>query len=109
MARAIWTGSVSFGLVNVHNTRVAEGSDREVAYDDIVKGYEVSSGTFVMVTGVVALSDLAQSPVGRVPIRPWASRASTSASPRPASSVSTSRLCWPTVGAGQRVQRSTDR
>jgi DNA end-binding protein Ku len=74
--RAIWTGSVTFGLVNVpvklytatqqkdvrfhqfqkdtgkrvHNKRVAEGSDDEVAYDDIVKGYEVHKGEFVIVT-----------------------------------------------------------
>jgi DNA end-binding protein Ku len=74
--RAIWTGSVTFGLVNVpvklytatqqkdlrfhqferdtgkrvHNKRVAEGTDEEVAYDDIVKGYEVHKGEFVIVT-----------------------------------------------------------
>jgi DNA end-binding protein Ku len=74
--RAIWTGSVSFGLVNVpvrllsateskdvhfhqfkagtskriHNKRVAEGSGREVDYDDIEKGYELPSGKYVMVT-----------------------------------------------------------
>jgi DNA end-binding protein Ku len=76
MARAIWKGAISFGLVNVpvqlygateskqvhfnqfqektgkrvHNKRVAEGSGREVAYDDIVKGYELDSGKYVMVT-----------------------------------------------------------
>ncbi|HEY7136167.1 MAG TPA: Ku protein [Acidimicrobiia bacterium] len=76
MARAIWTGSVAFGLVNVpvklyaateardirfhqfqkdtgkrvHNRRVAEGTDDEVAYDDIVKGYEAHKGEFVIVT-----------------------------------------------------------
>jgi DNA end-binding protein Ku len=74
--RAIWTGSITFGLVNVpvklytatqpkdvrfhqfekgsgkrvHNKRVAEGTDKEVAYDDIVKGYEVHKGEFVIVT-----------------------------------------------------------
>lgn len=73
--RAIWTGSVSFGLVNVpvrllsatqskdvhfnqfkagttkriHNKRVAEGSNAEVDFDDIVKGYELPSGKYVMV------------------------------------------------------------
>jgi DNA end-binding protein Ku len=73
--RAIWKGSISFGLVNVpirllaateskdvhfhqfeaktkkriHNKRVAEGSNREVAFDKIVKGYETSSGRYVMV------------------------------------------------------------
>ncbi|MBV8950466.1 MAG: Ku protein [Actinobacteria bacterium] len=76
MARAIWTGSITFGLVNVpvklytateekdvrfhqfqrqsnrrvHNKRVAEGSDKDVAYDDIVKGYEARKGEFVIVT-----------------------------------------------------------
>src|SRR5688500_7712289 len=76
MPRAIWKGSISFGLVNlpvglysateqkdvhfhqfeegtgkrIHNKRVAEGGDREVAFEDIVKGYEVSSGKYVMVT-----------------------------------------------------------
>jgi DNA end-binding protein Ku len=76
MARAIWTGSISFGLVNVpiglysaneskdvhfnqfeeksgkrvHNKRVPEGSDREVKYEDIVKGYELSSGKYVLIT-----------------------------------------------------------
>jgi DNA end-binding protein Ku len=76
MARAIWTGSVAFGLVNVpvklyaateakdirfhqfqkdtgkrvHNRRVAEGTDDEVPYDDIVKGYEAHKGEFVIVT-----------------------------------------------------------
>ncbi len=76
MARAIWSGSITFGLVNVpvklytateerdirfhqfqrqsnrrvHNKRVAEGSDREVKYDDIVKGYEAKKGEFVIVT-----------------------------------------------------------
>jgi DNA end-binding protein Ku len=76
MPRAIWKGSISFGLVNVpvglysateskvvhfhqfdektgkriHNKRVAEGSDRAIDYDDIVKGYEVSKGKYVMIT-----------------------------------------------------------
>jgi DNA end-binding protein Ku len=76
MPRAIWSGSISFGLVNVpvklhsatesrdvrfhqfqegtdrriHYKRVAEGTDDEVDYDDIVKGYEVSDGRYVMVT-----------------------------------------------------------
>ena len=76
MARAIWSGAIGFGLVNIpvklysateskdvafhqfergtgkriHNKRVAEGSDREVAFEDIDKGYEVSKGKFVMVT-----------------------------------------------------------
>ena len=76
MPRSIWNGAISFGLVNVpvqlhsavedkdihfnqfqkdtgkriHNKRVAEGSDNEVAYGDIVKGYEVADGRFVIVT-----------------------------------------------------------
>ena len=76
MARAIWSGSISFGLVSipvklysatdpqdvqfhqfqkntgqrVRNKRVAEESGREVDYEDIVKGYEVSKGEYVIVT-----------------------------------------------------------
>ena len=76
MARAIWTGSISFGLVTVpvklysatdsHKVsfhqfergtgervryrRVAEQSGEEVDYDDIVKGAEVEKGRHVIVT-----------------------------------------------------------
>lgn len=76
MPRPIWQGAISFGLVNVRvglysateeqslsfnqfeegthkrvrNKRVAEGTDREVDYDDIVKGYETAGGEHVMVT-----------------------------------------------------------
>ena len=76
MARAIWSGAIGFGLVNIpvklysateqkdvsfnqfekdtgkriHNKRVAEGGNKEVAFEDIVKGYEVKKGRFVMVT-----------------------------------------------------------
>lgn len=76
MARPAWRGSISFGLVNVgvamytateqrsvsfhqfergtnkrvRNRRVAEGTDREVDYDDITKGYEVDTGEHVIVT-----------------------------------------------------------
>jgi DNA end-binding protein Ku len=72
--RAIWTGSISFGLVNIpirlypatathdiafhqfhartgqriHHKRVAE-SGREVPYEQIVKGYEVSKGKVVLI------------------------------------------------------------
>jgi DNA end-binding protein Ku len=75
MPRAIWSGSISFGLVNVpvklysavhsqglsfhqfqegtnarvRNKRVSEKTGKEVAYEDIVKGYEVSKGQYVMV------------------------------------------------------------
>ena len=76
MARAIWTGAVSFGLVNVpvglysatqdHEVhfhqfeegtssriryeRVNEDTGDEVAYQDIVKGAEVGDGGYVMLT-----------------------------------------------------------
>jgi DNA end-binding protein Ku len=76
MARAIWTGSVSFGLVNVpvglysatqdhdvhfhqfekgtssrvRNQRVNADTGEEVDYDDIVKGAEISDGDYVMLT-----------------------------------------------------------
>lgn len=76
MAKAIWSGAISFGLVNIpvklysatqqkdirfhefdkrtrkriRHKRVPEGSNREVDYEDIEKGYEVSKGEFVMVT-----------------------------------------------------------
>jgi DNA end-binding protein Ku len=74
MARAIWSGTISFGLVNVpvklysavHDQdihfsqfdkngnhirykRVSEKTGREIDYSDIVKGYEVKKGQFVMV------------------------------------------------------------
>ena len=75
MPRAIWSGSISFGLVNVpvrlhsatqqkdvhfnqfqrgtgeriRQKRVAEDSGKEVDYDDIVKGYEIAKGRHVMV------------------------------------------------------------
>jgi len=75
MPRAIWSGSISFGLVNVpvklysavhhqglsfhqfqegtnarvRNKRVSEKTGREVAYEDIVKGYEITKGKYVMV------------------------------------------------------------
>jgi DNA end-binding protein Ku len=76
MARSIWTGSLSFGLVNVpvrlfsatqdhkvhfhqfekgtsnriRNERVNEKTGEEVPYKDIVKGAEVSDGNYVMLT-----------------------------------------------------------
>jgi DNA end-binding protein Ku len=76
MARALWSGSISFGLVNVpvklypairhkdvhfhqldeksgariRNRRVSETSGREVPSDRIVKGYELDQGTYVPVT-----------------------------------------------------------
>ncbi len=74
--RAIWSGAISFGLVavpvklfpateqqdirfhqfkegtrqRIRNKRVSEKTGREVDYDDIVKGYEVEKGKFVVVT-----------------------------------------------------------
>lgn len=76
MARAIWSGSLSFGLVNVpvglfsatedktvhfhqlekgtssriRYKRVNEDTGEEVDYDDIVKGAEVGEGRFVTLT-----------------------------------------------------------
>ena len=76
MAKAIWTGSLSFGLVNVpvglysatedrsihfnqfragtseriRNKRVSEQSGEEVAYGDIVKGYDLGGGEYVILT-----------------------------------------------------------
>jgi DNA end-binding protein Ku len=76
MARSIWTGSVSFGLVNipveVHTAvrdsrphfrllhardrspinfaRVCRKEGREVAWQDLVKGYEYEKGRFVVLT-----------------------------------------------------------
>ena len=73
MARAIWSGSISFGLVNVpiklfsavhphkvqfnqfgpkgeriRNKRVSEKTGREIEYEDIQKGYELPSGDYVL-------------------------------------------------------------
>ncbi len=76
MARAIWTGSLSFGLVNVpvglyaatddksihfnqfqagtqdrvRNKRVNENTGEEVPYSEIVKGYDLGDGSFVIVS-----------------------------------------------------------
>jgi DNA end-binding protein Ku len=76
MARAVWTGAIRFGLVNIpvnltsaiephrvafhefqrgtneriHYKRVAESSGHEVPWDKIEKGYEVSKGHYVMLT-----------------------------------------------------------
>ena len=75
MARAIWSGAISFGLVNVpvkmysatqpktvrfhqlsgktgariRQKRVDPSTDEEVAYDDIVKGYEVTPDRYVVI------------------------------------------------------------
>jgi DNA end-binding protein Ku len=76
MPRAIWSGSISFGLLNVpvklysavskksvsfrelresdgsriRHKRVAEADGEEVAYDEIVKGYEVAPEQYVVIT-----------------------------------------------------------
>jgi DNA end-binding protein Ku len=76
MARSIWSGAISFGLVSVpvrlysateqkdvrfhefdersgkriRHKRVAEGSNKEVDYDEISKGYEVSKGKYVVLS-----------------------------------------------------------
>ncbi len=73
MARAIWSGSISFGLLNVpvklysavarrgislreiresdgariRHRRVAEGTDEEVPYEKIVKAFEITAGNYV--------------------------------------------------------------
>ena len=74
MARAIWSGSISFGLLNVpvklysavssrkisfrelresdssrvRHKRVAEADGEEVSYDEIVKGYELAPDQYVV-------------------------------------------------------------
>jgi len=76
MPRAIWSGSISFGLLNVpvklysavskkqisfrelresdgsriRHKRVAEADGEEVEYDDIVKGYEIAPEEYVVIT-----------------------------------------------------------
>jgi DNA end-binding protein Ku len=76
MARAIWSGSISFGLVNIpvklysavsrktvrfhqidaesgqriRQQRVNPGSGEEVPYEQIVKGYEISPDRYVTIT-----------------------------------------------------------
>ena len=76
MARAIWTGSISFGLLNVpvrlysavssrsirfrelrekdgsrvRHKRVAEEDGEEVAYEEIVKGYEIAPDQYVVMS-----------------------------------------------------------
>jgi DNA end-binding protein Ku len=75
MARAIWSGAISFGLVNVpvklysatspktvrfhqlssktgariRQKRVDPSSDEEVPYEEIVKGYEITPDRYVMI------------------------------------------------------------
>lgn len=75
MARSIWGGAISFGLVNVpvklhtavrkkdvrfhqlhapdgariNQKRVCSDDGEEVAYEDIVKGYEIAKGQYVVI------------------------------------------------------------
>jgi len=76
MARAIWSGTISFGLLNVpvklysavarrdislrqirasdgvriRNRRVADGTDEEVPYEQIVKAFEITPDRYVPLT-----------------------------------------------------------
>ncbi len=76
MPRAIWSGTISFGLLNVpvklfsavsrkqisfrelreadgsrvRHKRVAEADGEEVSYDEIVKGYEIAPDQYVVLT-----------------------------------------------------------
>jgi DNA end-binding protein Ku len=76
MARAIWSGSISFGLLNVpvklysavarrgislreiresdgariRHRRVAEGTDEEVPYEKIQKAFEITEGNYVPIS-----------------------------------------------------------
>jgi DNA end-binding protein Ku len=76
MARSIWSGSISFGLLNVpvklysavarrsislreirdsdsariKHRRFAEGTDEEVPYENIIKAYEITPGQYVPLT-----------------------------------------------------------
>src|SRR5215207_2069574 len=64
MPRSIWSGAISFGLVNVpiklyssvsrksvrfHQRRVDPSTGDEVAYDNIVKGYEIGPDRYVII------------------------------------------------------------
>src|ERR1700744_4107768 len=76
MARAIWSGAISFGLVHVpvklysatspktvrfhqlssktgariRQKRVDPSTDEEVPYEDIVKGYEITPDQYVLIS-----------------------------------------------------------
>ena len=76
MARAMWSGSISFGLLNVpvklysavarrsialreiresdsariKHRRVAEGTDEEVPYEEIIKAFEITPGQYVPIS-----------------------------------------------------------
>jgi DNA end-binding protein Ku len=76
MPRALWSGTISFGLLNVpvrmysavsrknirfnelresdgsrvRHKRVAESDEKEVPYDEIVKGYEISPDNYIVLS-----------------------------------------------------------
>lgn len=76
MARPLWSGSLSFGLVSIpvviqtavrdrgphfkllrksdksriHFQRIAEKDEKVVAWEDIVKGYEIAKGQYIVLT-----------------------------------------------------------
>lgn len=76
MARPLWSGSLSFGLVSIpvviqtavrdrgphfkllrksdksriHFQRIAERDEKVVAWEDIVKGYEIAKGQYIVLT-----------------------------------------------------------
>ena len=117
--RSIWNGTIAFGLVNVpvkvysatesksihfHHVHLPDGAriehrkvcpkeDKEVASDEIVKGYEISEGKFVELTKEeIAAAAGERSKLidvehfvsrGRRSIRPSTTRPTTSAPPTP--------------------------
>src|SRR5918998_1614506 len=87
MPRAIWSGAISFGLVNIpvklfsavqrktvrfhqldakDNTRIQQkrvnpSSGREVPYEELVKGYEISPDQYVVISpreGILTMETL---------------------------------------------------
>src|ERR687894_374762 len=49
MPRAIWSGAISFGLVNIPVKRVNPGTGEEVPYENLVKGYEIGPDRYVII------------------------------------------------------------
>jgi non-homologous end joining protein Ku len=114
MARAIWKGSISFGLVNipvalypatrqddlkfrllrksdlspVNYKRVAEKDGKEVPWEQIVKGYEYEKGKYVVLKRMKISSAL----ISR-PRRQWRFRI-LSMSMKSIQCFSTSRIIW---------------
>src|ERR671919_234925 len=50
MPRAIWSGAISFGLVNVPVKLYSAVSRKTVRYEQLVKGYEVGPDRYVVIT-----------------------------------------------------------